>query len=120
MTLEDVKKLTDDELRVKVAEFCGWENIVVNEHGPYGDNTTLRLLDRHIPDYCHDLNAMYEAEKLVSAWDDKGNIIGDEKWMRYYINLCQIVWRDSVSRTGSAVCATAAQRAEAFVLTMSR
>lgn len=70
-----------ERLRVKVAELCGWRPErrklyagVKNVHG-WGKNTHLRLGDkdrfftmtpRLFPDFCNDLNACSEFEKMLS------------------------------------------------------
>jgi hypothetical protein len=64
---------------------------------------------REVPDYLNSLDAMHEAEKTLSRVD---------YWNYTGILLPEIVLRDNNKQWGerySYVCATAAQRAEAFL-----
>ena len=94
MTRLDWFELTADERRVKVAKLCGC-------------NTDRRVSWRStwegIPDYLVDLNAMYMAERLIEE---------NEMQIDYMNNILD------VSKQWAICHATAAQRAEAFVLTM--
>jgi len=58
-------------------------------------------------DYCTDLNAMHEAEKIIEH--------SDELFQKYYLALY-----DVTQSTRWPVCATARQRAEAFLRTMGK
>ena len=114
MTREKWKKLTEEEQRIKVAELCGWvydgkrvaatgrpaESIWMRE-GKWG-----RMFE--MPDYIYDLNAMHEAEDLVFAH------IHSEVGEQYSLKLVEIC----AGSERESIRATAAQRAEAFVLTM--
>lgn len=60
--------MTDTEINIAIAEACGWEPGVESER-PYRsiwkrENVKARACD--LPDYCHDLNAMHEAESFLS------------------------------------------------------
>lgn len=65
--------LTDDEMRVRIAEACGWK---VSHDGPGGDwhglNPRIHQADDAtvtLPDYLNDLNAMHEAENTLTGGD---------------------------------------------------
>jgi hypothetical protein len=60
-------------------------------------------------DYCADLNAMHEAEKVLNGLD---------KW-RYALRLTEVTQSQS-SDDMSFFCATARQRAEAFLRTLGK
>lgn len=124
MTIDDVKALYDDELRVKVAELCGWvrsENPFKNSRETwYRPETLLKIpqvLD-DLPDYCGSLDAMHHAEQTLSA----------DQWNEYVRELDFIVrktaehlpaWKEiNPSRVIDAVLvhATARHKAEAFIL----
>lgn len=66
MTLEQIQALTDDEIRVRVAELCGWqwEKLWTGElHGkPIGEQGPFR----EVPNYPADLNACHEFEHGLS------------------------------------------------------
>jgi len=87
--------------RIAIAEACGWKK----------ESNGIRSL----PDYLNDLNAMHEAEKVLSKddWDDKfyhwiGFVVsgGREAQLWEYRKL--------------VVHASAAQRAEAFLRTIGK
>lgn len=96
--------------RIVIAEACGWTNIRKctcpimcgdNPNGPSG----------HLPNYCSDLNEMHEAEKVLVA---------DRKLSRSYFDaLTVVVARSELDNLGT-VRATAAQRAEAFLLAIGK
>lgn len=100
--------------RIAIAEACGWKHIPkmksVNPllvwecpDGGFSDKC---------PDYPNDLNAMHEAEKILKGLDA----------FRY----TQILWKVIQPKdfanydTEKHVCATAAQRAEAFLRTIGK
>ena len=121
------KNLNRYEKREKIALLCGWERgpkktkgvawfVPVNSawhkkaDGPYNwqDNP---------PDYLNDLNAMHEAEESI-----KRGSIQETKW----IGMLELITfgvvcpeRHEVVQLQALVKATAAQRAEAFVLVMT-
>lgn len=97
LTLEQVKAMSDDELRSKVAELCGWKPYRFG--GCKGD-----AHEASPPNYCRDLNAMHEAEKSIITQDQ---YIPDYTEALY--DTARHDWH-----------ATARQRAEAFVLTMGK
>lgn len=121
MNREEYRKLTDVEKRIKVAELCGWKNFEPNDNGTCDITeigcgwlgTNLEGFELcPVPDYLNDLNAMAEAETMLV--DGLGDL--------YNYHLWTVVRQDS-ERLGVwdqifVWKATAAQRAEAFVLTM--
>lgn len=124
MTQKQVKEMTDEQLRIKMAELCGWK--YAGKWSPAGKpypedhhGTKFDIGKNHVgcschrlPDYPRDLNAMHEAEKTFSTYG---------KEQEYYKNLIGVVyvWDYSCGINGAKVAhATARQRAEAFVLTM--
>ena len=104
--------MTDEQINAAIAEACGWECIVpdVWHHGPVGYSKGIPDVRTKIPDYCNDLNAMHEAEKVLAPknWNNFS-----ENWHNYYMHL----------RGGDAdraIHATARQRAEAFLRTLGK
>ena len=98
--------------RIAIAESQGWKHVIcsVGEHGtmmsgwwmPCGALTTdINML----PDYLNDLNAMHEAEKVLTGY---------QQTVTYSDNLTKIVGY----HTFDSAHATAAQRAEAFLKTL--
>ena len=88
--MKQAKAMTDEALRIRVAELCGWteldtesEYIGFSGKPPksYGDYDSLEL-----PDYPNDLNAMHEAEcntfMIMGARGD---------WSRYVTILSHVI-----------------------------
>jgi hypothetical protein len=93
--------MSPEAQRIAIAEACGWtwKNGVGELR--YGESKDFCDVSR-IPDYLNDLNAMHEAEKLLYL----------KHWYLYETNL-EMVAPFRTSR------ATATQRAEAFLRTLS-
>lgn len=116
MTRDKWAALTVELRRIKVAQLCGWQDIRIDTDaagnvalvGSYPGLTGSRW---NIPHYILDLNAMYAAEQLLN----------DNQRVTYTNMLTRIVtdaFTLSFTIRFAAVHATAAQRAEAFALTM--
>jgi hypothetical protein len=97
--------MNPEQQRIKIAEACGWLSVSYSSTwrdviGVTDDNDTC--FDYEIvPDYPNDLNAMHEAEKVLTY----------EQFDDYYIELAKRMVRPFQ--------ATAAQRAEAFLRTLN-
>jgi hypothetical protein len=88
--------MTDTQINAAIAEVCGWEHKPTNCGGA---------------DFCNDLNAMHEAEKVLNSSEEK----------MYFANLKEIVgdliwYRDPCKNYR----ATARERAEAFLKTLGK
>ena len=57
--------MTDEQINAAIAEACGWENVYQHPKNPnvWVGKHAGRL--QEVPNYCDDLNAMHEAEKLI-------------------------------------------------------
>lgn len=91
-----------EEQRIAIAEACGWRAFDDNQGSLIGvpsHNAHLprSMAQRFVPDYLNDLNAMHQAERVMKV---------HQKW-EYSKRL--------VDSNGTAVFATAAQRAETFL-----
>jgi hypothetical protein len=75
--------MTTEQINIAIAEACGWTDI-------------------NVPGYCHDLNAMHEAENVLDT-ETEDNITGS-----YSAYAQCLAWAGGYS-------ATARQRAEAFL-----
>lgn len=90
---------------LKFAHAYGRETEPIRLSGIHPSNTVSRTL---VPDYLNDLNAMHEAEKVLTAGqletfrENLSDLLGDS------------------CRMGFAIHATAAQRAEAFLRTIEK
>lgn len=119
--------MNSDKQRIAIAEFCGWKDVrgvthlgIPPEGGrlfPYPEyhEEDWRLKPFHgIPDYLNDLNAMHEAEKMLSElqWDQYNHILVT-LWVKQDFSLLSVI--------KAYYChATAAQRAEAFLKTLGK
>ena len=88
--------MTPEAQRIAIAEACGWTDVDVQGEYCFGTQPARSELDARqfmleLPHYCHDLNAMHEAEKELP----------DKLFVRYANRI--------------PPCATASQRAEAFL-----
>lgn len=120
MTTDELSKLSPEEKRVKIATACGWRNVrnttilkgrVLREgvfgippHWPHEYVT-----NEPVPDYLNSLDAMHEAEKIF----DTDVASGDSPRYLYSRMLYDVVPPEL-----QPFRATAAQRADAFLLTL--
>ena len=101
--------MTDEQINIAIAEACGYKNVTIGV-----TEGTIRVVvgykhhtfDEEIPDYCNDLNAMHEAEKIFDH----------ALYCRYINELCDI----TIKGNNSMYMATAVQRAEAFLKTIDK
>jgi hypothetical protein len=103
--------MAPDEQRIKIAELCGWRNIHHDCGYPWAGIPPQHPGENHdLPDYENDLNAMHEAEGHL--WIPDADCVAGEylAWITNIIDASCSRWR--------LPFATAAQRAEAFVLTL--
>lgn len=96
--------MTNDQINAAIAEACGWRK----EDGVY--MWTQHGVDCTCPelwDWCNDLNAMHEAEKVLLDWEG------------YVSALAKVTGaEDSCGR--DFMSAPARQRAEAFLRTLGK
>ena len=102
--------MTDAQINAAIAEACGWKEVRVNGGaGVYKGFDNGAELRPDIPDYCTDLNAMHEAEKTLFPY-----------YATVYANkLARVTKADYLDDT-EYFCATARQRAEAFLRTLGK
>jgi hypothetical protein len=113
--------MTPESQRIAIAEVCGWEfapgypqQLAQNKtagvpwqyiNGQHcADGTTLR----GVPNYLTDLNAMHEAEKVLT----------EEQLEEFTMHLDACLW-SGYPASRKTWHATAAQRAEAFLRTLN-
>lgn len=96
--------MTDNEINIAIAKACGWWGI--EQEGMMRPPLSTSEYEM-VPDYCHDLNAMWQAEHRIS--------LGLET--EYGNALKCIVARDNEGDINqfTVLHATARQRAEAFL-----
>jgi hypothetical protein len=106
--------MTNEQINIAIAEACGWKEIQSShapvEFGrrPHGWKRTEhgnRTLETQIPDYCNDLNAMHEAEKVLTR--DQIEVFCEQLLPKHH----GIWW---------GIHTTASQRAEAFLRTIGK
>lgn len=113
--------MTPQEQNIAIAEACGWKNLIWHEGSKQLRGDILKeaqnehpwYLQTRVPNYPDDLNAMHEAEKVLTITLPPAPHTESEK-SRYVIIL-----RTMCGDKG-CVIATAAQRAEAFLKTIGK
>ena len=97
--------MTDKQINAAIAEACGWkwERIWTGElqGKPTGEQGPLRP----IPEYCSDLNAMHEAERVL---------------VNQFTTIEEAYWRNLQQVKPHPIYGTARQRAEAFLKTVGK
>lgn len=112
--------MTDEEINIAIAEACGWRKCTrgCGCEQPHWDHPEDVKLGGHgeriyeLPDYCNDLNDMYEAEKILTH--DK-----QMQYVRYIANPWDTDPNGNYWKMWLCASATARQRAEAFLKTLN-
>lgn len=119
--------MSPEKQRIAIAEACGWK-------GPYHPDNIAgmagwwsrhkgvwwmnpngnRVMISSVPNYLNDLNAMHEAEKVLSYQD----VFAYTEWLHVLTGGDQRYNGTPLGSTFLAARATAAQRAEAFLRTL--
>lgn len=120
--------MTDEQINVTIATYLGWQAVAFNEGiGVIGIPPARNECDPiHLKSvmWTADLNAMHEAEKVldgVHSWNGEEHHCNAEE--AYMGHLTDIIVRNSgqkISDDWQLVCATARQRAEAFLRTLGK
>ena len=92
--------MNNKQINTTIAEACGWDSDDIAR------GYTLCQFSENVPDYCNDLNAMHEAEKIFD----------NALYCRYIDELCT----QAIKGKNCMYLATAAQRAEAFLKTIGK
>lgn len=102
--------MTNEQINIAISELLGWTDIsqytqavdgwygYEPENGPHSQ----------IPNFCNDLNAIHEAEKII---------LNDLKTWRQYVDLIRV---QSAKSVNPIFHLTARQRAEAFLQTLGK
>jgi hypothetical protein len=108
--------MTNEQINTAIAEECGW-TWIDEDYTYYGFTCDIPMTRRRwtppnggkptldIPDYCNDLNAMHEAEKMLTS-----------EQVTSYVDLLEFM----NERWATPAFGTAAQRAEAFLRTLGK
>lgn len=129
MNLSDIQEMTDEQLRIKVAELCGakWKCLYAASHATLTmsrkgstpnwswckKDAAHPIDDDTIPDYSHDLNAMQDA--VASVVKKRGVC-----WTVTFNHCLYKVLGHHDHVEHEAIHAKARQRAEAFVLAVEK
>ena len=109
--------MSDEQIQINIAiaEACGWRELFLDQNSePWGFNTGLHYSQR-IPEYCNDLNAMHEAEKILTTKQKQryAKALSDDLSDSAPTESCHTVWSDTIH-------ATARQRAKALLKTLEK
>ncbi len=104
--------MSDEQINAAIAKVCGWENVCQHPKNPnvWVGKHAHRL--QEVPDYCGDLNAMHEAEKVLTK--DRNS------YLTTLAGLVEVDHLRGLDADWPWVCATARQRAEAFLRTLGK
>ena len=107
----DAAQMTDEQINAAIAEACGWK-VTTSSFGIPPTQTAFSKLHGYdeLPNYCIDLNAMHEAEKVLKSWDQYTNY---HAWLGY-------CGGNKIVQLHECITATARQRAEAFLRTLDK
>lgn len=97
--------MTDEQINQQIANACKWGNKLVVRTNKRGAVWVTEW-----PDYCNDLNAMHEAEKVLG-----------KRLSEYGNHLCDLTQANQADRPECYIWhATARQRAEAFLRALGK
>ena len=110
--------MNPEQQRIAISEACGWTEVepcTCCDKVSRGYEPTPGAHKKHLPDYLNDLNAMHEAEKVLThdQMIDYSRHVG--KLITSYLPASRAAWMDF-----RLINATAAQRAEAFLRTIGK
>ena len=103
--------MSDQEINKAIAEACGWGGIQHSDAYScwQGYPPGNKVFTVPIPDYCNDLNAMHEAEKVLTPPPNELNA---------YAEILMRISRDAGNHY--TFMATARQRSEALLRTIGK
>lgn len=112
--------MNDQQINQTIAKACGWTEI--HDSGPWHHHKPWGYPPqppgaggnayKYVPDYCNDLNAMYEAEEQMDEID----------WVFFMTELAGLVRlpKQAEVQIKQLLHATARQRAKAFLRTLGK
>lgn len=104
--------MTNEAQRTAIAEACGWKMETTTQLGRWLHPNGALYGTGTLPRYLSDLNAMHEAEKVLTQQQTR--IYNDE------LHGIVMIWCGSgTSQMYNCIHATAAHRAEAFLRTLN-
>jgi hypothetical protein len=117
--------MTPDEQRVAIAKACGWkcngdpDQLTATQGWQFAHQCVLSpegklVTHNSIPDYINDLNAMHEAEKVLTQEQMIAYSRHVGKLVTSHLPASRAAWMDF-----KLINSTAAQRSEAFIRTLN-
>jgi hypothetical protein len=106
--------MNKEKQRIAIAEACGWTQIepcTCCDGVSRGYQPTPGAHKKHLPDYLNDLNAMHEAETVLSRGENYNQTGGFGRYKTALAEVCD---------EQHPIDATATQRAEAFLRTIGK
>ncbi len=102
--------MTPEEQRIIIAQACGWRQVGFGAREGLWRHSRCRtsILAKQLPDYLNDLNAMHEAEKMLTA----------KQRDVYAAKIADVTGCDDM--LFGFIHSTAAQRCEAFLRTLNK
>jgi hypothetical protein len=103
--------MTDDQINQAIAEACGWEDVCQHPKNPnvwVGKHAGTLV---EVPNFCGDLNDMYEAERMLKGYDQIAAYV-------WHLENRAGDWSTDLQLM--ATHATARQRAEAFLKALGK
>lgn len=102
--------MTDEQINAAIADACGWRDLTIEgASGFYKGFDNGAELRPDLPDYVNDLNAMHEAEKVLTGLNRHA-----------YCDALLDAVPDSPDHLWEVLTATARQRAAAFLRTLDK
>lgn len=90
--------MSNEQINIAIAEACGWKRLL-EYNGAWGRGLQRTYL---LPDYCNDLNAMHQAERVLTPEQKL-------KYFNYFIRANTGFYDPEI------IFSTARQRAKAFL-----
>jgi hypothetical protein len=121
--------MTDEQMRVAIAEACGWKEVSLCANGyvvglPSGftEDQCPEGADEEVPDYPNDLNAMHEAEECLhpAQLGDYANKLTTVVGVYWFNQGKAVIKFSKEDWTYATAHATARQRSEAFLRTLGK
>jgi hypothetical protein len=104
--------MSPEKQRIAIAEACGWRKAEPPNTPVWWKNGEWVSNVYDLPDYLNDLNAMHEAEKVLTK-DRHAEFVGWLSTIQFgFLTVEEYEW--------ATIHATAAQRAEAFLRTIGK
>jgi hypothetical protein len=101
--------MTDKQMNAAIAEACGWVDVKDRLGMLTGKFIGTHELYDFVPDYCNDLNAMHEAERVLTGLNRHA-----------FCDALLDTVADSPDHLWEVLTTTARQRAEAFLRTLGK